>query len=81
MLNKRITRSSHIEMLKAKAFRIFIRVCSLFISERLCANIKLMFSEAIIKSIITSAFPAYEFSVGANVFRLQRLKNKIIRYW
>jgi acyl-ACP thioesterase len=35
-----IKSSQHIEMIEAKAFRTFIRVCSLFLSERLRANIK-----------------------------------------
>jgi hypothetical protein len=72
MLDKGITRSLYIETLKVKAFRTFIRVCSLLISERLRANIKVILSEAIIMSTITCVFsprifgrcPCFEIAVS-----------------
>jgi hypothetical protein len=41
IFNKRITCRLHIEMTEAKAFRTFIKIYSIFKSERLSANIKL----------------------------------------
>jgi hypothetical protein len=44
-----------IEMIEAKAFRIFIRAYSLFKSERLRANIKLTLRKAMMKSVMAYA--------------------------
>jgi hypothetical protein len=41
IFDKKITWRIHIQMIEAKAFRTFLRVYSLFKSERLSANIKL----------------------------------------
>jgi hypothetical protein len=46
------------EKIEAKAFRTFIRLNSLFKSERLSANIKLTLHEALIRSVRTNACPA-----------------------
>jgi hypothetical protein len=46
---KRITWRLHIETIEAKAFRTFIRIYSLFKSERLSDNIKLTFHKALIR--------------------------------
>jgi hypothetical protein len=46
-------------MIKAKAFRTFIRIYSLFKSERLSTNDKLALHKALIRSIMTYACPAY----------------------
>jgi hypothetical protein len=40
-------------MIEVKAFRTFIRIYSLFISERLSASIKLTLQKALIRSEIT----------------------------
>jgi hypothetical protein len=45
-------------MIEAKAFSTFIRVYSLFKSDRLSANIKLTLHKALIKSVMTYASPA-----------------------
>jgi hypothetical protein len=47
----------HVEMIKAKAFRTFIRLYTLFTSERLSANIILTLHKALIRSVMTYAFP------------------------
>jgi hypothetical protein len=52
----------HIETMKAKAFRTFIRIYPLFKSERLNTNIKLTFHKALIRSAMTYACPAWEFA-------------------
>jgi hypothetical protein len=49
-------------MIEAKAFRTFIRLYSLFKSERLNANIKLTLHKALIRSVMTYACPAWEFA-------------------
>jgi hypothetical protein len=55
-LHKRL----HTEMIEAKAFRTFIRICSLLESERLSANIKLALHKALIRSVMTYACSAWE---------------------
>jgi hypothetical protein len=55
IFDKRMTWRLHIEMIEAKAFRTFIRIYSLFKSERLSANIKLTLHKALIRSVMTYA--------------------------
>jgi hypothetical protein len=62
-------------MIEAKAFRTFIRIYSLFKSERLSTNIKLTLHKALIKSIMTYACPAWEFAADKHLLKLQRLRN------
>jgi hypothetical protein len=57
IVDKRITWRFHIEMIEAKAVRTFIRVHSLFRSERLSVNIKLTLHKALIRSVMTLAPP------------------------
>jgi hypothetical protein len=66
----------HIEMIEAKAFRPFIRVCSLFKSERLNANIKLTLHKALIRSVVTYSCPAWKFAVDAHPDLMPRLKKE-----
>jgi hypothetical protein len=65
-------------MIEAKAFRTFIRICSLFRSERLSANIKLTLQKALIRSVMTYACPAWEFAAECHLLKLQRLQNKVL---
>jgi hypothetical protein len=60
IFDKRITWRPHIETIEAKVFRTFIRVYSLFKSERLSANIKISLHKALIRSLMTYACPAWE---------------------
>jgi hypothetical protein len=60
--DERMTWKLHIEKILAKAFRTFIRLYSLFKSERINANIKLTLHKALIRSILTYACPAWEFA-------------------
>jgi hypothetical protein len=62
-------------MIEAKAFRTFLRVYSLFKSERLSTNIKLTLHKALIRSVI----PAWESAADTHVLKLQRLQNKVLR--
>jgi hypothetical protein len=52
---KRITWRLHMEMIEAKAFRAFIRICSLFKNKCLSANIQLTLHKALIRSVMTYA--------------------------
>jgi hypothetical protein len=49
-------------MIEAKALRTFIKVYSIFRSERLRTNIKLTFHKALIRNIMTYACLAWEFA-------------------
>jgi hypothetical protein len=53
--NKRMTWRLHIETIEANAFRIFNRLYSLFKSERLSVNIKLILHKALIRSVMIHA--------------------------
>jgi hypothetical protein len=66
-------------MIEAKAFRTFIRIYSLFKSERLSANIKLTLHKALIRSVMTYACHAWEFAAECHLLKLQRLQNKVLR--
>jgi hypothetical protein len=79
IFDKKVTWRLHIEMIEAKAFRTIIRIYTIFKSERLSTNIKLTLHKPLIRSIMTYAFPAWEFAADNHLLKLQRLKNKIIR--
>jgi hypothetical protein len=68
-----------LETIEAKAFRTFIRLYSLFKSERLSVNIKLTLHKALIRPVMTYACPAWEFAAETYVLKLQRLQNKVFR--
>jgi hypothetical protein len=68
----------NIEMIEAKGFRTFIRLYSLFKSERLSANIKLTLHKALIRSVMTYACPAWEFVSETHLLKLQCLQNKVL---
>jgi hypothetical protein len=59
IFDKRIRWRLHIEMIKDKAFRTFIRIYSLFKSEHLSANIKQILHKALIRSVMTYAWPTW----------------------
>jgi hypothetical protein len=48
-------------------------------SERLSANIKLTLHKALIRSVMTYAYPAWEFAAECQLLKLQRLQNKVLR--
>jgi hypothetical protein len=62
-----------------KTFRTFIRICTLFKSERLSENIKLTLHKALIRSVTTYACPAWEFVADTYLLKLQRLQKKMPR--
>jgi hypothetical protein len=65
-------------MIKAKAYRTFITVYSLFNSEQLSANIKLTLHKALIMSITTYACPTWEFVADNHLLKLQHLQNRVL---
>jgi hypothetical protein len=60
IFNKRIIWRLHVEMIKAKVFRIFTRIYSLFKSKRLNANIKLSLHKTPISAEMTYTCPPWE---------------------
>jgi hypothetical protein len=70
IFDKGMTWRLHIQMIEAKAFRTFIRLYPLFKSERLSANIKLTIQKALIRSVMTYAFSAWEFAAETNLLKL-----------
>jgi hypothetical protein len=66
-------------MIEAETFRTFIRIYSLFKSERLSGNIKLTLHKAFIKSVLTYACPAWELAADTYNLKLRRLQNKVLR--
>jgi hypothetical protein len=69
----------HIQTIEAKAFRTFIRIYSLFKSERLSADFKLTLHKTLIRSVMTYACPAWKFAAECHLLKLQRLQNKVLR--
>jgi hypothetical protein len=78
IFDKRITQRLQIHVIEAKAFRTFIRIYSLFKSERLSANIKFTLHKALIRSVMTYAYPAWEFAAECHLLILHRLQNKVL---
>jgi hypothetical protein len=66
-------------MTEAKAFRTFIRICSLLTSEGLSANIKLTLHKALIRPVITYACLAWELVAHTYLLQLQLLQKKVLR--
>jgi hypothetical protein len=71
IFDKRVTRRLHLEMIKAKISRSFIRIFSLFKSERLITNIKMTLHKALIRNIMTYACPAWEIAPDHHLLKLQ----------
>jgi hypothetical protein len=70
ILRKRITWTLHRETIEVKAFRIFIRIYSLFKSEPLSANIKLILHKALIRSVLAYVFTAWELAADTYLLKL-----------
>jgi hypothetical protein len=79
IFDKRIASRYLIEMMEAEAFRTFIKLCSLFRSERLSANIKLTLHKALFRSVMAYASLAWEFAADTHLLKLQHLENKVLR--
>jgi hypothetical protein len=66
-------------MTETKAFKIFIRIHSLFKTECLSANIKLILHKVLIISVMTYACLAWELAADTYFSKLQHLQNKVLR--
>jgi hypothetical protein len=66
-------------MTEAKDFRTFIRIYSLFKSERLSANLELTLHKPLTRSVMTYACPAWEFATDTSLLKLQCLQNEVLR--
>jgi hypothetical protein len=78
IFDKRTTWRLHIDKSESKALRTFIRIYSLFKSERLKAYIKVIHHKALIRSVMIYACPAWEFAADTYLLKLQRLQNKVL---
>jgi hypothetical protein len=79
IFDMKITWRLHIEMIEAKAFRTFIRIYSLFKSERLSTDIKLTLHKALIRSVMTYACPTWDFAADTHLMKLLHLQSKVLR--
>jgi hypothetical protein len=77
IFDKSITWRLHTDMTEAKALRI--RTYSLFKSESLSANIKLILPKALIRSVMAYACPVWELAADTYLLKLQRLESKVLR--
>jgi hypothetical protein len=64
-------------MIEAKDYRSFIRIYSLFKSERLNTNIKLTLHKALTRLVMTNVRYACELAADTYLLKLQPLKNKV----
>jgi hypothetical protein len=78
IFNKGITWRLHIEMTEAKAFRTFIGIYSQLKNECLSSSIKLTLHKALIRSVMTYAWPAWELAADTCVLKQQCLQKKVI---
>jgi hypothetical protein len=69
-------------MMEAKVFKTFIRIYSLLKSDRLSANNKLTLYKALIRSVMTYAFPAWELAADTYVFKIEaHSKQGSVHHW
>jgi DUF2075 family protein len=68
IFDKKVIWRLHIEMIEAKAFRTFIKIYSLFKSERLSTN--MILHKALIRSIMTWACSAWEIAADNHLLKL-----------
>jgi hypothetical protein len=79
IFDKRVTWRLHIEIIEAKTFRTFIRICSLPKSEYLSVSIMLTLHKSLNRSGMTYACCAWEFAADTYLLKLVRLQNKVPR--
>jgi hypothetical protein len=79
VFDRRMTWRLHIEKIAAKALGTYIRAYSIFKSKHLNANIKLIMYRALMRSIMTYAFPTWKFAADTHLTKLQRLQNRFLR--
>jgi hypothetical protein len=63
---------------RSQGLQTFIRIRSLFRSERVSTNIKFILHKALIRTIMTCAYPAWKFAADNHLPKLQRLQNRVL---
>jgi hypothetical protein len=63
----------------AKALRTYIRTYFLFRSDRLSANIKFTFYDALISSVMIYISPTWEYAADPLLLKSQRVQNRVLR--
>jgi hypothetical protein len=66
-------------MTVARALRTYVRTYSLFRSGHLSTNVKLTLYKALIESVMTYAWPTWEYAADAHLLKLHRVQNKVLR--
>jgi hypothetical protein len=79
IFDRRLTLRLHIERTVAKALCTYLRTYFLFKSTRLSTNIKFTLYRALIRSVKTYACPTWEYAADAQLLKLQRLQNRVLR--
>jgi hypothetical protein len=68
----------HMERTATKVLGTYIRTYSLFRSERLSTNVKLILYKALIRSVVY-ARPTWEYVADAHLLKLHRMQNRVLR--
>jgi hypothetical protein len=74
-----MTWRTHIELIVTKAMRTFMQIYFLHTSEKLNIKSKMTLYEALIRSKLTYACPAWESAADMHLIKLQCLQNKVLR--
>jgi hypothetical protein len=73
------TSRHHIERTAADDLGTYVRTYSLLRSKCLITNIKLALYKALIRSVMTYAYPTWEYVADVRLLKLQRLQNRVVR--
>jgi hypothetical protein len=79
IFDKRITWRLHLEVIEARAFGTFIRICSLLKGGSLGAEIGLALRREFIGAVMTCACSAWELAADTCPLELRRLQGKVLR--
>jgi hypothetical protein len=75
---RRMTWRHHIETTVAKASYTYVRTYSLFRSVHLSTDIKFTLCKALIRSVMTYAYPTWEYGADTYLLKLECLPNRIL---
>jgi hypothetical protein len=78
IFDRRMIWRLHIERTAAKALDTYIRTHSVFKSDRVSINNKLILYKALISSIKVYVSPTWEYVADAHLLKLERLQNKVL---
>jgi hypothetical protein len=77
--DRRMAWRHRIERTAAKALRTYISIYFLLRRGCLSTSIKLTLYKALIRSVMTSAFPTWDYAAGTHLLILQLLQNRVLR--